>query len=173
MQENQYTEQELKLIRKNKREKILVIILLIMFFPTIYLGVCIYDDWCYHNFIDQLFNCPLPEGTVLLECKSAEGNLQPNGNNWNYLAIILIESDKSAEELQTYFEQQEFYYGEERKKRISPMNIDVQKAEGEIFESDYAPYMKNKFKYMETVQSTENLYYVTIFERTSFLNLIL
>ena len=173
MQENQYTEQELKLIRKNKREKILVTILLFMLPIVAFIGVCIYDEKCHHRFSEQLFNCPLPEGTVLLECESDFGNLQPNGNNWNYIAIILIESDKSAEELQTYFEQQEFYYGEERKKRISPMDIDVQKAEGEIFESDYAPYMKNKFKYMETVQSTENLYYVTIFEGTYFLNLIL
>ena len=170
MQENQYTEQELKLIRKNKREKILVTILLFVLPIVAFIGVCIYDEKCYHRFSEQLFNCPLPEGTVLLECESDFGNLQPNGDNWNYIAIILIESDKSAEELQTYFEQQEFYYGEERKERVSPMNIDVQKAEGEIFILEYAPYEEYKFEHMETVQSTENLYYVTIFESTSFFN---
>jgi len=170
MQENQYTEQELKLIRKNRREKILVIILLVMIFPVSFMGARIYDDWCYHRFTEQLFHCSLPKGTVLLECESDIGNLKPTGDNWNYIAIILIESDKSAEELQTYFEQQEFYYGEERKERVSPMNIDVQKAEGEIFISDYAPNERYKFEYMETVQSTENLYYVTIFESTSFFN---
>ena len=50
-----------------------------------------------------LCEIPLPEETELIESLSQEGKLTGNGNGMQYFGAILIKSELSLEELETYY----------------------------------------------------------------------
>jgi hypothetical protein len=52
---------------------------------------------------EMLCETPLPEGTELIESLSRAGKLTGNGNGMQYFGAILIWSDMSLEELNTYY----------------------------------------------------------------------
>lgn len=175
MQENQYTEQELKLIRKNRREKVAVVFLLSILFIfvigafIIYPGI--YSDAKCEEFSTQLFRCDLPQGTRIIETYSATENFAPTGDNMCFLAIALVESALTREELESYYKAQQFrsigkidgeYYG---------AVLEVAKAEEGAFAPSFlSEWHSVTFDYVEGNQDLSNLYYVVIYDQTELPN---
>lgn len=52
---------------------------------------------------EELQSIPLPEKTELAEARSAAGKLVGNGNGMQYFGAILIKSELSLSELNTYY----------------------------------------------------------------------
>lgn len=63
----------------------------------------LYNDSVLNSFAQQLYNCSLPDATVIVEKHKICGKLIGNGDGMDFLACILIKSDKTADELEAYF----------------------------------------------------------------------
>lgn len=77
---------------------------------------------CYNNlklnkFARQLFDLALPQSSSVVEEKKICGKLNGNGNSMDYLACLLIKSDKSKEELDDFLNNLTFHCVEKIKKR--------------------------------------------------------
>lgn len=68
----------------------------------------LYNDSVLDSFSQQLYNCSLPEGTVLVEKHNICGKLNGNGDGMDFLSCILIKSDNTINELEKHFESMEF-----------------------------------------------------------------
>jgi hypothetical protein len=68
----------------------------------------LYNDSVLNSFSQQLYNCSLPEETVLVEKHKICGKLNGNGDGMDFLACILIKSEKTINELEKHFESLEF-----------------------------------------------------------------
>lgn len=84
---------------------ILTLVLLIIAVSTL---APLYNDSVLYSFSQQLYNCSLPEETVLVEKHKICGKLNGNGDGMDFLACILIKSDKTINQLQKHFETLEF-----------------------------------------------------------------
>lgn len=71
------------------------------------LGSCILapfiNDHVAERVAKELQSIPLPEKTELAEARSAAGKLVGNGNGMQYFGAILIKSELSLSELNTYY----------------------------------------------------------------------
>ena len=63
-----------------------------------------YNNMVLDSFSQQLFNSDIPEETVILEKHKICGKLNGNGDGMDFLACILIRSDKTISELEKHFE---------------------------------------------------------------------
>ena len=61
------------------------------------------NSYCAYNVEKMLCETPLPEQTELIEAISQTGKLTGNGNGMQYFGAILIKSELSLEELETYY----------------------------------------------------------------------
>lgn len=70
---------------------------------AIFVSVPVYNNYCAHKVEKVLCETPLPEQTELIEAISQTGKLTGNGNGMQYFGAILIRSELSLEELNTYY----------------------------------------------------------------------
>lgn len=70
---------------------------------SICIGSCFTINYCAYNVEKMLCETPLPEQTELIEAISKAGKLTGNGNGMQYFGAILIKSELSLEELETYY----------------------------------------------------------------------
>lgn len=61
------------------------------------------NNYCAYKVEKKLCEVPLPEKTKLVESLSQAGKMTGNGNGMQYLGAILIRSELSLEELETYY----------------------------------------------------------------------
>ena len=76
----------------------------------------IYNDHVAKNLVRELQEIPLPEKTELIEEKSMAAKLCGNGNGMEYFGALLIKSDLTQEDLNTYYTR----FGE--KYHVKPQN---------------------------------------------------
>ncbi|MDO4733335.1 MAG: hypothetical protein Q4B50_07480 [Bacillota bacterium] len=145
---------------------ILIFIWLLPFLIVLVLGI---SFWIIeYPFKQQLFECPLPAETILLDKMTDGGNIDGGSSDrQDFIAIILIKSELSQEELQDYYaEQLEDALGP---KRLNPFYnppsgvlLDVSPALSPDYRPEYS-IVDFHFQSMEREEDTTNLYYVSIF----------
>ena len=86
-------------MKKTKIAGICLIVLILVAFVS----VPVYNNYCAYNVEKMLCETPLPEQTELIEAISQTGKLTGNGNGMQYFGAILIKSELSLEELETYY----------------------------------------------------------------------
>ena len=85
-----------------KKTKIAGICLIVLILAA-FVSVSVYNNYCAYNVEKMLCETPLPEQTELIEAISQTGKLTGNGNGMQYFGAILIKSELSLEELETYY----------------------------------------------------------------------
>jgi len=126
----------------------------------------IYDSEKLKNFSDQLFLCSMPENTKIVETYSSAANYANNGDNSCYIAIALIESELSAEELYAYFEAQKFKNALVEADNYLAL-MEVQKAEAGKEAKSTFTYHTFPFAYVMENDDVEDMYYVIIYDQES------
>lgn len=84
---------------KLKVAGILVLVLLI----GVVVSIPLMNNYCAYKVEKKLCEVPLPEKTKLVESLSQAGKMIGNGNGMQYFGTILIQSELSLEELDTYY----------------------------------------------------------------------
>ena len=89
-------------------KKILIIavllpIILITLFILFAVSVPIVNNITAANVAGDLEDIPLPENTELVESISAAGKFVGNGNGMQYFGAVLIKTDRSLDELNSYY----------------------------------------------------------------------
>ena len=99
-------------VQKRKIKPILLtvgtIIAFVLLIVIILNASVFYNDLVLNSFSEQLYNCNLPDKTVIVEKHEICGKLNGNGDGMDFLACILIKSDKTMEELEEHFKALEF-----------------------------------------------------------------
>lgn len=85
-----------------KKAKIVGICMIVLVL-AIFVSVPAYNNYCAYKVEKVLCETPLPEQTELIEAISQTGKLTGNGNGMQYFGAILIRSELSLEELNTYY----------------------------------------------------------------------
>ena len=67
------------------------------------LSIPIINDYCAYMVEKELCATPLPENTQLIDSVSKAGKLTGNGNGMQYLGAILIQSELTMEQLDSYY----------------------------------------------------------------------
>lgn len=83
-----------------KKTKIAGICLIVLILAA-FVSVPVYNNYYAYNVEKMLCETPLPEQTELIEAISQTGKL--TGNGMQYFGAILIKSELSLEELETYY----------------------------------------------------------------------
>lgn len=98
----------------------------------------LYNDSVLSSFSQQLYNCSLPEETVLVEKHKICGKLNGNGDGMDFLACILIKSDKTIKELEEHFKALEFKGAKSSSKmaEVQVLNITDPKLKTEYLENE-------------------------------------
>ncbi|MBR6709663.1 MAG: hypothetical protein IKL84_08315 [Clostridia bacterium] len=79
---------------------ILALILLIM---TTLIAIPCINDRTADTLEKMMLDTPLPDGAVLIDHASAAGKLIGNGNGMQYLAVLVIRSDLTADALEAHY----------------------------------------------------------------------
>ena len=85
-----------------KKTKIAGMCLIVLILAA-FVSVPVYNNYYAYNVEKMLCETPLPEQTELIEAISQTGKLTGNGNGMQYFGAILIKSELSLEELETYY----------------------------------------------------------------------
>ena len=67
------------------------------------MSIPIVNDYCAYMVEKELCATPLPENTQLIDSVSKAGKLTGNGNGMQYLGAILIQSELTMEQLDSYY----------------------------------------------------------------------
>lgn len=67
------------------------------------ISIPIVNDYCAYMVEKELCATPLPENTQLIDSVSKAGKLTGNGNGMQYLGAILIQSELTMEQLDSYY----------------------------------------------------------------------
>ena len=67
------------------------------------MSIPIVNDYCAYMVEKELCATPLPENTQLIDSVSKAGKLIGNGNGMQYLGAILIQSELTMEQLDSYY----------------------------------------------------------------------
>ncbi len=111
-------------------------------------------------FSENLYKCELPKDTILVDKNNICGKLNGNGNGMDYLAVILIRSKMTNEELENYFNKISF----------APIGkngivvIDVQKQNSSKLESKYLEHGDITFSQLNDTKDFSNLYSILIYD---------
>ena len=86
-----------------KNKTIIIILVTIIAFIGIILFINIQNDLIANNTKKELINTQLPNDTKIIDSISVAGKLTGNGNGMQYFGAILIKTDMSKEELESYY----------------------------------------------------------------------
>lgn len=115
-----------------------------------------------NKFARQLFDLELPQGSSVVEEKKICGKLNGNGNSMDYLACLLIKSNKTKEELDDYLNNLTFHCVENQEKECTEK--EVVKVDGEILQSKYLEHEKIRFESLEDEMKFSNYYALVIYD---------
>ena len=124
---------------------------------SIIISVPLWNNMALNSFSEQLFDCNLPVGARLVEKHAICGKLNGNGNGMDFLACILIESDKTTDEVERHFEMLQFK-GAKSSAHIA--EVQVLPANGAKL---YTEYLTNKKIFFdENIKPSDNTYYTIV-----------
>ena len=86
-----------------KNKMIIILLVTIIAFIGIILFINIQNDLIANNTKKELINTKLPNDTKIIDSISVAGKLTGNGNGMQYFGAILIKTDMSKEELESYY----------------------------------------------------------------------
>ena len=116
---------------------------------------------------DQLLNCGLPIDSRIVAHEYTTANFSPTGDNMGFIAIALLESSLSADEIADYLEKQDFQTAKVGDYQERAVEIEVVPAEkGEFYPSFAENY---PFNFAE-VDRADNLYYAVIYDQTELID---
>ena len=81
----------------------LIILILTLLTAVLLISIPFVNDYTTARLEKALLNAPLPDGAVLIDHASAAGKLIGNGNGMQYLAVIVIRTDLSFDELEAHY----------------------------------------------------------------------
>lgn len=120
------------------------------------------NDLKLNKFARQLFDLELPQGSSVVEEKKICGKLNGNGNSMDYLACLLIKSNKSKQELDDYLNNLTFHCVENQEKECTEK--EVVKVDGEILQSKYLEHETIMFESLEDEMNFSNYYALVIYD---------
>lgn len=88
-------------------KRILIVSLTIVI--CLYVGVAVTNNLLAEKVLSDLVNIPLPTASILIKKNAIAGKLYGCGNGMQYTGVILLESDKSSEELANYYQRYHFH----------------------------------------------------------------
>ena len=126
-----------------------------------------YAEYKCTQFGDQLLNCQLPLDSRILAHEYKTANFSPTGDNMGFIAVALLESSLSADEIANYLETQDFQAAKVGDYRNRAVEIEVVPAEkGEFYVSFAENY---PFSFAEA-DHMDNLYYAVIYDQTELID---
>jgi hypothetical protein len=134
------------------------IIIFLLALVLAYIVVTIVNNSVSENILTTLKNTSLPEKTILCDSLSATGKLIGNGDGMQYFGAILIKSDLSLDELNSYYFKCRKYRGKEWF-QIEPQN------------SKYVSVVEHcqlKFKALENIDNYSGYYIVYSWGSSNF-----
>ncbi len=127
------------------------------------------------SFAAQLFRYPLPPQTLLLEKHSICGRLYGTGDGMEFMAVILIESDLTEDQLTTYYQRAPFRKAQpnDAESLLTDFHLTITPVTAEPFCPDYCGEAFFTFRTLSTKTDYKNLYYIAIHNGTypNFLDL--
>ena len=144
-----------------------VIIAVAIFVLAFFIVPRFYAEYKCTQFGDQLLNCQLPLDSRILAHEYKTANFSPAGDNMGFIAIALLESGLSADELADYLAAQDFQAAKVGDYRNRAVEIEVVPAEKDEF---YPSFAENyPFNFAE-VGNTDNLYYAVIYDQIELID---
>ena len=139
----------------------------------VFISNMLYNHIALYRFSRQLFHHPLPAETTVIEKASACGRFEDTGNGMEFIAVILVESALSKEELEAFYNRTAYRYargdafpgGEYGPS--GPISVRVEsaaRAQPESYWSGAIP----PFQSLEGYASHENLYFISLYDGIYF-----
>jgi hypothetical protein len=110
------------------------------------------------NYAKQLYNCPLPSKTSLIAKESDCGNLGSAGNHMDFIAALLIQSNLSLDELESYYNN----YAFKPAKTSSSKDHITKNGAGVWHAKEFLSSQEIRKKYFTNIQIKPNYYIVII-----------
>lgn len=136
-----------------------IIVVAILFIIAILNAGAFYNDMVLNSFSKQLYNCNMPGGTVIVEKQKICGKLNGNGDGMDFLAVILVKSDKTIDELKDHFESLSFKGAKPSSKTAK---IQVLEVTDNKLQSEYLEHKEIKFT--EIIGKSDKYYAVVIYD---------
>lgn len=144
-----------------------VIIAVAIFVLAFFIVPRFYAEYKCTQFGDQLLNCGLPLDSRIMAHEYKTANFSPAGDNIGFIAVALLESGLSADELADYLAAQDFQAAKVGDYRNRAVEIEVVPAEKDEF---YPSFAENyPFNFAE-VGNTDNLYYAVIYDQIELID---
>ena len=172
--EEYFAKEDAAFARKFKRAfKILrnmifgTLIAIVIFVLAFFIVPKFYAEHKCTQFGDQLLNCGLPLDSRIVAHEYKTANFSPAGDNMGFIAVALIESSLSADELADYLKTQDFRAAKVGDYQERAVEIEVLPAEKGEF---YASFAENySFNFAEA-DHTDNLYYAVIYDQIELID---
>ena len=132
------------------------------FILSLYLIVPIYNNFQLSRFSRQLWNLEFPQGVVVLEEDRENGKLNGNGNSMDYLACVLVKSEKTQDELEEFLESKKFYCARDDEEECR--DIEVVKVESDILQSKYLKHGTITFEFLSDETEFQDYYALIIYD---------
>lgn len=115
-----------------------------------------------NKFAKQLYDMELPGNLVIVEKNEICGKLNGNGNSMDFLACLLIKSDRNKAELESLLDNVNFKcIGNDEKICV---NKEVVKVDGEILQSKYLQHETIKFESLAGETNFSDYYAMVIYD---------
>lgn len=132
------------------------------FILSLYLIVPIYNNFQLSRFSRQLWNLEFPQGVIVLEEDKENGKLNGNGNSMDYLACVLVKSEKTQDELQEFLEGKKFHCARDDEGECR--DIEVVKVESDILQSKYLEHETITFEFLSDETEFQDYYALIIYD---------
>lgn len=167
--EEYFAKEDAEFARKFKRAfKILrnmifgALIAIAIFTMVFFIVPKFYAEYKCTQFGDQLLNCRLPIDSRIVAHEYKTANFSPAGDNMGFIAVALLESNLSTDELADYLKAQDFQAAKVGDYQERSVEIEVVSAEKGEF---YPSYAENySFNFAE-IDHADNLYYAVIYDQ--------
>jgi len=88
-----------------KKVLLRVVFIFIILIIGIVIAIPVMNDYTVSSLIKEMKKIPLPPQTELIEAISSAGKLVGNGNGMQYFGALLVKSELSLDELDSYYSQ--------------------------------------------------------------------
>lgn len=153
-------------MKKFNKAIILIPSVIVIFAGIALIAVLIFspvlNDIRLSHFADQLSSYPLPENSQLIEEKSVCGKLNGNGNGMDYFACILIKSDLSINDIDSYYQSKK--YSPARNRNEYPVNVQVIQVSGAKLDTEYIENQEINFQSLNGINNFSGYYVVLIYD---------
>ena len=126
-----------------------------------------YAEYKCTQFGDQLVNCQLPLDSRIVAHEYKTANFSPAGDNMGFIAVALLESNLSTDELADYLKTQDFQAAKVGDYQERAVEIEVVPAE----KGEFCPSFAENYPFnFAEVGNTDNLYYAVIYDQTELID---